>query len=160
MSEEAAEGLLATHTADYEWLLTHTGEELTEGRHYWEVEIVDRKRGGLNLGVCRPDADPRAAHDEREDTTTWLMNAGGGSLWGNGKQNDDYAGGFSNGDRMGILLDLDDGSLRFFKNGVEHGPGYPAGSVTGPVARAVQMYFAGHAARLLLDAAWPAGHAP
>ena len=47
----------------------------------------------------------------------------------------------SHGDRMGILLDLDDGSLRFFKNGVEHGPGYPAGSVTGPVAPAVQMYY-------------------
>ena len=50
------------------------------------------------------------------------------------------AGDFNNGERMGILLDLDDGSLRFFKNGVEHGPGYPAGSVTGPVAKAVQMF--------------------
>ena len=54
---------------------------------------------------------------------------------------------------MGILLDLDDGSLRFFKNGVEHGAGYPAGSVTGPVARAAQMYYRGHAVRLLPDAA-------
>ena len=61
---------------------------------------------------------------------------------------------------MGDLLDLDDGSLRFFKNGVEHGSGWPAGSVTGPVALAVQMYRTGHAVRLLPDAAWPAGHAP
>ena len=76
------------------------------------------------------------------------------------KEFDDRAGGFSNGDRMGFLLDLDDGSLRFFKNGVEHGPGYPAGSVTGPVARAAQMVRAEHAVRLLPDAAWPAGHAP
>ena len=68
---------------------------------------------------------------------------------------------------MGFLLDLDDGSLRFFKNGVEHGPGYPAGSVTGPVARAAQLFSEdgdndghGHdAVRLLPDAAWPAGHA-
>ena len=50
------------------------------------------------------------------------------------------------------------GSLRFFKNGVEHGPGYPAGSVTGPVARAVQMHYKNSEARLLRDAAWPAGH--
>ena len=55
---------------------------------------------------------------------------------------------------------LNDGSLRFFKNGVEHGPGYPAGSVTGPVALAAQMYWQGHAVRLFPDAAWPAGHAP
>ena len=65
---------------------------------------------------------------------------------------------------MGILLDLDDGSLRFFKNGVEHGPGYPAGSVTGPVALAAQMRYNDEdgpsAVRLLPDAAWPAGHAP
>ena len=88
------------------------------------------------------------------------MSAKFGTPNGNGKQHDDQAGGFNNGDRMGILLDLDDGSLRFFKNGVEHGPGYPAGSVTGPVARAAQMAEQGDAVRLVLDAAWPAGHAP
>ena len=111
------------------------------------------------FGVCRPDADPRADHGGREDTTAWLMSAKFGSLYGNGKQHDDPAGGFNNGDRMGILLDLDDGSLRFFKNGVEHGPGYPAGSVTGPVALAAHMSHEGTALRLLPDAAWPAGHA-
>ena len=154
------EGKLVMQTADEEWSLTHTREELTEGRHYWEVELVDQQYGDLYLGVCRPDADPREDHGLEDDTTAWLMSAGGGRLWGNGKQYSDPAGGFSNGDRMGILLDLDDGSLRFFKNGVEHGPGYPAGSVTGPVALGVQMYRTGHAARLLPDATWPAGHAP
>ena len=152
------EGKLATHTA-IDWSLTHTGEELTEGRHYWEVEVVEQA-AGTYVGVCRPDADPRADHGGREDTTAWLMGTANGSLCGNGEYNSDAAGGFNQGDRMGILLDLDDGSLRFFKNGVEHGPGYPAGSVTGPVARAAQMYFAGHVARLLPNAAWPAGHAP
>ena len=148
------EGKLAMLTAgDYEWLLTHTGEELTEGRHYWEVKIV----GGGLFGVCRPDADPiadadpRAEHGGRADTTVWFMGAGDGSLFGNGKQYSDPEGGFNNGDNMGILLDLDDGSLRFFKNGVEHGPGYPAGSVTGPVARAAQMAEQqGDAVRLVL----------
>ena len=112
------EGLLVTQTAD-EVSLTHTGEELTEGRHYWEVEIAGQATDCL-LGVCRPDADPRAEHGKQEHTTAWLMDAGWGSLWGNGKELDDHAGGFNQGDRMGILLDLDDGSLRFFKNGVEH----------------------------------------
>jgi hypothetical protein len=41
---------------------------------------------------------------------------------------------------VGMLLDLDSGSLRFFKNGVHHRPGYAAGSATGPVAAAVQMW--------------------
>jgi hypothetical protein len=47
---------------------------------------------------------------------------------------------YEQGDRVGVLLDLGDGSLRFFKNGAQHGPGYGAGSVTGPVVAAVQMF--------------------
>ena len=93
------------------------------------------------------------------------MTPADGDLFGNGKEESDAAGGFKLGDRMGFLLDLDDGSLRFFKNGVEHGSGYPAGSVTGPVVLGVQMRWNDRhdgpsAVRLLPDAAWPAGHAP
>ena len=54
------EGRLVTQTTGCGWSLTHTGEELTEGRHYWEVEIADQKYDMLFLGVCRPDANPRA----------------------------------------------------------------------------------------------------
>jgi hypothetical protein len=59
---------------------------------------------------------------------------------------------------VGVLLDLDDGSLRFFKNGKENGPGYPAGSVTGPVVHAVQMYASNDGVRLLPDAQAPASN--
>jgi hypothetical protein len=58
---------------------------------------------------------------------------------------------------VGVLLDLDNGSLRFFKNGVEHGPGYPAGSVTGPVVAAVQLVNQGRSVRLLPNTEAPAG---
>ena len=150
------DGNLVTHTADNKDSLTHTGEELTEGKHYWEVQNLC----GLPLiGVCRPDADPREFQCWREDTTVWLMYTGAGSLFGNGRCGDDKAGDFSHGDRVGVLLDLDDGSLRFFKNGVQHGPGYPAGSVEGPVALGVHMGASVHdKARLLPGAAWPTGH--
>eukprot|EP00935_MAST-01C_sp_MAST-1C-sp1_P000063 g63.t1 len=141
------------------WSLTTTGMELTEGRHYWEAEIVGNTFDCLNLGVCRPDAAPREDHGYAHHTTAWLMHAGDGSLYGNGKQGAHETGEFKTGDRMGVLLDLDDGSLRFFKNGAEHGPGYPAGSVTGPVALAANLCETGNALRLLPDAVWPAGHA-
>jgi hypothetical protein len=39
-----------------------------------------------------------------------------------------------------VLLDLGDGSLRFFRNGAQHSSGYAAGSVTGPVVAAVNMF--------------------
>ena len=80
------EGKLATQTANEQWSLTHTGEELTEGRHYWEVEIVE---GYPLVGVCRPDADLRTDHARGEDTTAWLMFAYDGALYGNGKYDDD-----------------------------------------------------------------------
>jgi hypothetical protein len=62
-----------------------------------------------------------------------------GALWGNGKKDGDYAGGFEQGDRVGVLLGLGDGSVRFFKNGAQHGPGCVADNMTGPVVAAVQM---------------------
>jgi hypothetical protein len=73
------------------------------------------------------------------------MTAVDGALYGNCKEDDDGAGldddgaCFKQDDRMGVLLDLGDGSLCFFKNGVQHGPGYSAASVTGPVVAAVQQ---------------------
>jgi hypothetical protein len=65
------------------------------------------------------------------------------------------AGGFEQGGRVGVLLGLDGGSLRFFKDGVQHGSGYAAGSVTGPVVAAVQMYDPNESARLLPNAQQP-----
>jgi hypothetical protein len=83
------------------------------------------------------------------------MGAAYGSLLGNGKQDDDEAGGYEQGDRVGVLLDLGDGSLRFFKNGAQNGPGYAPGSVTGPVVAAVQMLEHNDSFRLLPNAQQP-----
>jgi hypothetical protein len=111
---------------------------------------------GLFVGISRPNLEPTGRYLGRECTNGWLTNANSGSLWGNGKYNDDEAGGYKQGDRVGVLLDLDNGSLRFFKNGVQHGPGFPAGSVTGPVVAAVQMYSGNTSVRLLPNAEAPA----
>jgi hypothetical protein len=78
-----------------------------------------------------------------------------GTLWGNGKEYDNDAGAYEQGDRVGVLLDLSDGSLRFFKNGAQHGPGYAAGSVTGPVVAALQMFNPNDSVRLLPNAQQP-----
>jgi hypothetical protein len=110
---------------------------------------------GIFIGISRPNLDPVAYYLDADCTDGWFMGAGYGALWGNGNQFDDMAGGFEQGDRVGVLLDLDDGSLRFFKNGVQHGPGYAAGSVTGPVVAAVQMYFPNESVRLLPNTQQP-----
>ena len=89
----------------------------------------------------------------------WFTHMEDGTLYGSSKYADDKAGPYKKGDRVGVLLDLNKGSLLFFKNGVQHGPGYAAGSVTGPVVAAVELYDEGQSVRLHADVAFPAGHA-
>jgi hypothetical protein len=107
------------------------------------------------IGISRPNLNPAGAYWNRGCTDGWFMSAYSGTIWGNGKQSDDRAGPYKQGDRVGVLLDLNDGSLRFFKNGVQHGHGYPAGRVTGPVVAAVQLYLPDTSVRLLPNAEAP-----
>jgi hypothetical protein len=138
---------------------TTTGAELTEGRHYWEVELLSEEMESVNVGVTRPNLDPVGYYIEHDCTDGWFTHMQDGTLFGNGKQGHDLAGGYDQGDRVGVLLDLNNGSLLFFKNGVQHGPGYAAGSVTGPVVVAVELGFEDQAVRLHANVAFPAGHA-
>jgi hypothetical protein len=147
---------VATQTLSRMSLVT-TGIEITEGKHYWEVELLSERLVMIFIGISRPNLDPTGRYFNRECTDGWFINANHGGLWGNGKYDDDGAGAYKQGDRVGMLLDLDNGSLCFFKNGVQHGPGYAAGSVTGPVVAAVQMYNKHESVRLLPNAETPAG---
>jgi hypothetical protein len=181
------EGAVATQIAEgFKFSLTTTGVELTEGKHYWEVELLSETGCGeivdidcysfrslilcvlvldICIGISRPNLDPTGYFLEADCAEGWFMAArdatlcqpsaggvgaevagGGGAVTG---------GGGELGDRVGVLLDLGDGSLRFFKNGAQHGPGYAEGSVTGPGVAAVQMFFRNDSVRLLPNAPQP-----
>jgi hypothetical protein len=155
------DGAVATQSSDSS-ALVNTGTELTKGTHYWEVEILSEDVSEDNIdmfiGICRPNLDPTGEYWNGACTDCWFIEASEGVLFGNGKQGDDRAGAYKQGDRVGMLLDLDNGSLRFFKNGVEHGSGYPAGSVTGPVLAAVYMLHKDASVRLLPTPEAPIGN--
>ena len=109
------------------------------GRHYWETQIVCENTSHLYVGVCTPDA-----------SETWLIHALDGALWGNEHFTSHHASeGFEQGDRVGMLLDVDDGSLAFYKNGEENSPSFTVGSVALPVVAAVHMMHVGHAVRIV-----------
>jgi hypothetical protein len=161
-------GTVATQVQDHEneqgdelFAYSHvtTRVELTEGRHYWEVELLSQYVVGIYVGISRPNLDPVGDYLLSECTDGWFIEGNAGFLYGSGKYCDDEAGEYEHGDRVGVLLDLNNGSLLFFKNGVQHGPGYAAGSVTGPVVAAVELGYAGDEVRLHADVAFPAGHA-
>jgi hypothetical protein len=153
-------GAVVTQTIDYQWTLTTTETELTEGKHYWEVELLPRDVGGISsyIGISRPNLDATEKYVASNCTDGWFINTYNGCLYGNDKEGDDEAGDYKEGDRVGVLLDLDNASIRFFKNGIQNGVGYPAGSVTGPVVPAVQIRNRNTSVRLLPDAQVPIGY--
>jgi hypothetical protein len=110
---------------------------------------------GMLIGISRPNLDLTRGYFNRDCANGWFMHTTFGTLFGNGKFRDDEAGGYEQGDRVGVILDLGGGSLRFFRNGAQHGPGYAAGSVTGPVVAALQVSNFNQSVRLLPNAQQP-----
>jgi hypothetical protein len=132
----SGEGLVAAKTAaDYTYQLVTGGSPMTEGRHYWEVELTV---GSIFMvGAVRPGLDDDEEHYFTNDA--YFIGGGTGGLYGNGKMHADQQGQFAKGDCIGVLLDLDAGWMRLYRNGKRCGPGFTEG-VTGPLVRAAQMY--------------------
>merc|ERR1711865_1295477 len=100
------------------------------------------------VGIVKTGLD-HETHQHNSSMTThtnnaWYLYAHDGGLVGNGKNWSDQQGKLKVGDRVGVLVDLDGGeggdggSVRFFVNGSEYGPGFKSG-VTGPVVLGVQL---------------------
>jgi hypothetical protein len=150
----SGDGLVATKDEPGDQLVTG-GSPMTEGRHYWEVELTWTAAWcGINVGAVRPGLDHNEDHHDSDDV--YYIWGRDGTLYGNGKYGADKQGGFAKGDRIGVLLDLDAGWLRIYRNDKRWGPGFTEG-VTGPLVRAVQLYIDGEKAVVLPGAVAPEG---
>jgi hypothetical protein len=151
----SGEGLVATRTVitgDYQ--LATGGSPMTEGCHYWEVELTAGY--AILVGAVRPALDHDKSH-HRFSNDAYFIHGKHGALWGNGKISADEQGAFAEGDRIGVLLDLDAGWMRLYRNGKRCGPGYTEG-VTGPLVRAAQVGSeVGNALTVLPGAVAPGG---
>jgi hypothetical protein len=125
---------------------------MTEGRHYWEVELTAGYF--FMVGAVRPGLDHDTSHYTTNDA--YFINVYDGGLYGNGKYHADPQGAFVEGDRIGVLLDLDAGWMRLYRNGKRCGPGFTEG-VTGPLVRAAQIYQVDDKLTVLPGAAAPEG---
>jgi hypothetical protein len=150
----SGEGLVATNGEDGDQLVTG-GSPMTEGRHYWEVELTWAGRHcEIMAGAVRPGLD----HDSAQCDTNgaYYLDGGSGALWGNGNMCADEQGQIAAGDRIGVLADLDAGWMRFYRNGKRCGPGFTEG-VTGPLVRAAELFQKGAKATALPAAVAPEG---
>ena len=131
---------------------------------YFEVELTaddpEDQDMQFMVGIVKTGLDHGTNHCS--STNAWYLDACFGGLYGNGKDSADAQGELNVGDRVGMLVDLDGGeggeggSVRFFVNGSEYGPGFKRG-VTGPVVLGVELYAQGLVATLLPDSQKPAG---
>ena len=149
----SGEGLVATNTG-YGYHLVTGGSPMTEGRHYWEVELTAGYHSNL-IGAVQPGLDHEKSNHHHTNNAYFIF-GGNGALHGNGKSNADTQGGFAEGDRIGVLLDLDAGWMRLYRNGKRCGPGFTEG-VTGPLVRAAEFYHKGEKATALPAAVAPEG---
>ena len=99
----------------------------------------------IMVGAVRPGLDHDKAHSTTNDV--YFIDGGSGTLCGNGKSCADKQGRFAQGDRIGVLLDLDTGWMRFYRDGKRCGPGFTEG-VTGPLVRAAGLFSVGSKVRV------------
>jgi hypothetical protein len=148
----SGEGLVATKDKGESFHLTTGGSPMTEGRHYWEVELAAAEYCDMMVGAVRPGLDHEMTHWETNNA--YYLNGEDGALEGNGKDGAHPQGTLASGERIGVLLDLDAGWMRFYRDGKRCGPGFTEG-VTGPLVRAVELRWKGNKAVALPAAVAP-----
>jgi hypothetical protein len=123
---------------------------MESGKHRMSLKLI-KGEGNHHLlhffGLVRDGAAWDKHHAIRTSTDAWYM-AENGCLYGNGKEHDDRAGEINDGQIVSMEVDLDKGTLRFWVDGKQHGPGYMSG-VEGRVRWAVCMYFKGTAIQIV-----------
>jgi hypothetical protein len=122
---------------------------MESGKHRISLKLMKGKEITLNhlFGLVRDGAAWDKDYGIGGSTDGWYMHSWG-SLWGNGKSGDDGAGSINDGQIASMEADLDKGTLRFWVDGKQHGPGFMSG-VEGRVRWAVSMFDKGGVAEIV-----------
>eukprot|EP00427_Karlodinium_veneficum_P022837 CAMPEP_0169107480 /NCGR_PEP_ID=MMETSP1015-20121227/24909_1 /TAXON_ID=342587 /ORGANISM="Karlodinium micrum, Strain CCMP2283" /LENGTH=183 /DNA_ID=CAMNT_0009169023 /DNA_START=64 /DNA_END=611 /DNA_ORIENTATION=- len=147
------------------------GEVLSSGVHTWELVLNSGANTNGNrdmkIGVSKQGCNvEKGDHHNKDDA--WYLRTHDGCIYGGDIDLDDQedlilgrnVGNkkgkyFLAGDRIGVQLNCDEGSLCFFKNGEAFGIPFPAGTIKGPVVRAVELVCAGQSVTLVPNVELP-----
>mmetsp|Transcript_18113 Transcript_18113/g.36991 ORF Transcript_18113/g.36991 Transcript_18113/m.36991 type:complete len:201 (-) Transcript_18113:95-697(-) len=170
--EVSGEGLVLTKTSggDYPRHVA-CGELLSSGVHTWEVVInagsIKNGNRDMKIGVANQGCNvEKGDHHNKGDA--WYLRTHDACLYGGDMDLDDQEDllvgrnvgrmkgkFFLVGDRVGVQLNCEDGSLCFYKNGEGFGIPFPAGTIKGPVVRAVELVCSGQSVTLVPDVELP-----
>ena len=124
-----------------------------DSTHSWELLLTAAANANGNrtmyVGVAHEGLDVDKGNHHKNGA--WYLRTDDATLYGEGADDDqqpiDKA--FQVGDRIGVKMNCDDGSLSFYKNGEAIDARFPAGSITGPVVGAVELLCIGQALTLV-----------
>jgi hypothetical protein len=122
---------------------------MESGKHRMSLKMMKGEIGYLLhlFGLVRDGAAWDKDHAHRASTDAWYMD-NDGYLYGNGKEDDDGAGFINEGKIVSMEADLDNGTLRFWVDGKQHGPGFVSG-VEGRLRWAAGLYCKGAAVQIV-----------
>lgn len=100
---------------------------VASGKWYWEVECLDStpNNNAFVVGIASP-----AIGNNFNVDGLWYTTLGGWGYWANtgdsfhNNINSPYGASYTNGDIIGVALDLEAGTLEFYKNNVSQGIAY------------------------------------
>lgn len=97
---------------------------VTSGKWYWEVTFGSTG-DTLMVGVC--DATVSNANSLWSTSNSWMYYSNNGNKYG--AISGAYGATFTNGDIIGVALDLDNGTLVFYKNNISQGTAASSGLI-------------------------------
>ena len=120
------------------------------GKHTISMKLGKGDATFMNMtcGVARDGVACDQDYGYAAKTEAWYMGSYKGGLLGNGKQNDDVAGGIDDGQVLTMQLDLDAGTLKFWLDSKPHGPGWTSG-VTGRLRWATSVIWKGNSVQIV-----------
>jgi hypothetical protein len=114
--------LKATNSSGNSWQSIRGTIGVTEGKWYWEAQAVSNTY--LRVGVALQTASLTSNYSNPTDSWTYVdIN---GNKTGNGSETG-YGASYTNGDTIGVALDMDAGTLTFYKNGSSQGVAFNSG---------------------------------
>jgi hypothetical protein len=149
-------GSVATKAVvDYSLRAAASKVVMRAGRHYAQFTVVakgDDDHDSIFFGVIRPGWDVEGGKDATavKDANTvdghCFYYTGNGFRFPGGRDWEGMEGAMEEGDRIGMLLDLDQGTMTVYKN--DERLGVMATGLSGEYSWAVSMYFSSSSARI------------
>ena len=108
-------------TSGAAWTTAASTYYISSGKWYWEATFVSGSF--LLLGISAPASFPTVLSTYTGATSTSYAYSSAAAKWNNNAQTS-YGATFTTNDVIGVALDMDAGTLTFYKNGTSQGTAY------------------------------------